>query len=166
MVKNEINYALAAREKALSREKELKKKGMLSTQTGGRELSVLFERAAKSFSEFQNKVPPSIFSKISSQTKYLANKAIEYSPYPSVQERIRKQYIETESSPLDKLMKEFENTWGFFAIGTLILSLFFVSSNLTGYVISNISLESSRLIGICFFVCGLIFTFLFLRKKK
>jgi len=54
---------------------------------------------------------------------------------------------------------------GFMAVGTLILSFFFVSSNLTGFAISNFSSNDTRWIGMCFFICGLLFAFVFLKKK-
>jgi hypothetical protein len=54
---------------------------------------------------------------------------------------------------------------GFMAVGTLILSFFFATSNLTGFAISNFSSDNSRFIGLCFFVCGLLFAFVFLKKK-
>jgi hypothetical protein len=52
------------------------------------------------------------------------------------------------------------------SMATLTIALLFVSSSLTGFSILNVSSESSRLISSCFFVCGLIFTFVYLKAKK
>jgi len=47
----------------------------------------------------------------------------------------------------------------------LSISLFFVTSNLTGNVIAGLNQNNSRFIGICFFICGLIFAFIYSKKK-
>ena len=52
------------------------------------------------------------------------------------------------------------------SILTLTFALFFVTSNLTGFSILNISSGNSRWIGSCFFVCGLIFAFVYLKSKN
>ena len=53
----------------------------------------------------------------------------------------------------------------FMAIVTLLIGLFFVSADFTGYVIANPLTNDMQWIGICFFTCGLFFTFLAVRKK-
>lgn len=55
---------------------------------------------------------------------------------------------------------------GFIAFSTLLISIFFIYSNLTGFAIANSFSNYFRWIGFCFFVCGLIFTFIFLRIKN
>lgn len=52
------------------------------------------------------------------------------------------------------------------AITFLILSLFFISLNLTGFSILNATADSNRNIGIAFFVLGLIFGYAHLRGKR
>ncbi|VVB83476.1 Uncharacterised protein [uncultured archaeon] len=52
------------------------------------------------------------------------------------------------------------------SISSFLAALVFVSSSLTGNVITELSQNDSRWIGICFFICGLVFTFLYLKGKK
>jgi hypothetical protein len=52
------------------------------------------------------------------------------------------------------------------SIASLLIALSFVSLSLTGNVIAGLEQNNSRWIGLCFFVCGLIFSFLYLRKKR
>jgi hypothetical protein len=52
------------------------------------------------------------------------------------------------------------------SISFLAIALFFVSMNLTGNVIAGVNASSSRIIGICFFTCGLIFAFIYLRSRS
>jgi hypothetical protein len=69
-------------------------------------------------------------------------------------------------SGLEKKAKDFPDaTLSFMAIATLLASLFFVSSSLTGFAVSNFTTDDLQWAGICFFACGLVFAFLFLRKK-
>jgi hypothetical protein len=53
----------------------------------------------------------------------------------------------------------------FLSIGFLLAALFFVTSSLTGNVVAGLVSNKSRLIGICFFACGLIFAFIYSKKK-
>jgi hypothetical protein len=53
----------------------------------------------------------------------------------------------------------------FLSLITLISALFFVSVSLTGNVILGLSENNFRWVGLCLFVCGLIFAFLYFRKK-
>jgi hypothetical protein len=65
-----------------------------------------------------------------------------------------------------RLLNEAEKgTWSFMTIATLLASLFFVSSSLTGFAVSNLATEDMQWAGLCFFACGLVFALLFLRKK-
>lgn len=52
------------------------------------------------------------------------------------------------------------------SIITLLSALVFVSSNLTGNTILGLTEGNSRWIGLCLFMCGLIFTLLYIKGKK
>jgi hypothetical protein len=52
------------------------------------------------------------------------------------------------------------------SITSLLAALGFVSISLTGNVIAGLGQNDSRWIGLCFFICGLIFSFLYLKGKK
>lgn len=52
------------------------------------------------------------------------------------------------------------------SIITLAIALVLVSFNLTGNAIAGINPENTKWIGICFFICGLIFAFVYLKNKK
>ncbi len=47
----------------------------------------------------------------------------------------------------------------------LVFALVFVSPSITGYDILSISKNNVQWIGLCFFICGLTFAFLYLKKK-
>jgi len=51
-------------------------------------------------------------------------------------------------------------------IASFVFALFFISTNLTGYATSLVSVNDSKWLGFCFFACGLVFTFVFLNNKK
>ncbi len=55
--------------------------------------------------------------------------------------------------------------FAFFSIISLVLALFFTSFNLTGNAILGLTENNSSWIGLCLFIGGLIFTFLYFRKK-
>ncbi|MFA5071416.1 MAG: hypothetical protein WC511_03565 [Candidatus Pacearchaeota archaeon] len=77
----------------------------------------------------------------------------------SAVERWKARNSSQESNGLEKKM------WSIMAVLTLLASLFFVSSSLTGFAISNLTTNDLQWAGLCFFACGLVFAFLFLRKK-
>ncbi|MEK6913523.1 MAG: hypothetical protein AABW47_02525 [Nanoarchaeota archaeon] len=52
------------------------------------------------------------------------------------------------------------------SIFTLLVSLFFVTSTITGNVVAGLDENASRIIGICFFACGLIFAFVYFKNKN
>jgi hypothetical protein len=52
------------------------------------------------------------------------------------------------------------------SITSLLAALGFVSISLTGNIINELNQDRSRLMGLCFFICGLIFSFLYLKGKK
>jgi hypothetical protein len=51
------------------------------------------------------------------------------------------------------------------SIASLLAALGFVSISLTGNIIAGLEQNNSRWIGLCLFVCGLVFSFLYLKKK-
>ncbi|MDD5012151.1 MAG: hypothetical protein PHQ66_00685 [Candidatus Nanoarchaeia archaeon] len=52
------------------------------------------------------------------------------------------------------------------SIASLAFALIFISLNLTGNAVGGITLNDSRWISICFFLCGLSFAFLYLKNKN
>lgn len=52
------------------------------------------------------------------------------------------------------------------SVASLLGALFFVSANVTGYAVLGVNAVNSRIWGICFFICGLMFTFLYLKSKN
>lgn len=66
----------------------------------------------------------------------------------------------------DKLIRSLNFIFAFFSLASLVVAFLFISFSLTGNVIVGLNESSSRFIGLCFFVCGLIFAFLYSRKKK
>ena len=52
------------------------------------------------------------------------------------------------------------------AITSLLAALGFVSMSLTGNVIGGLEQNDSKWMGLCFFICGLIFSFIYLKNKK
>ena len=72
------------------------------------------------------------------------------------------------NSTLEKMARTLtQKRFGFFSITFLLISLFFVSLNFTGNVIlAELNPDISKLLGICFFICGLVFSFIYLKKTK
>jgi len=67
---------------------------------------------------------------------------------------------------LEKLLGHKKNfTFAILSVISLVFALFFVSSNITGYSILNINYNNLQWIGLCLFICGLTFAFLYFRKK-
>lgn len=54
----------------------------------------------------------------------------------------------------------------FISMITLSISLFFVTAEITGFTIFNAEGSGLRYVGLCFFACGLIFAFLYLKCKN
>jgi hypothetical protein len=52
------------------------------------------------------------------------------------------------------------------SILSFVFALFFLSFNLTGFAISSNNPNDFRWLGSCFFLCGLTFTFIYLRNKN
>ncbi len=69
------------------------------------------------------------------------------------------------NSKLEKMINQ-RRVVALITITFLSISLFFVSSNLTGFAISNLSNTNVQWMGFGFFVIGLIFAFVYFRKKK
>lgn len=61
--------------------------------------------------------------------------------------------------------KPVKNYFAIFAISFLLISLVFMSFSITGNVL-GLGTESSRWIAICFFICGLAFSFFYLKGRK
>ena len=51
------------------------------------------------------------------------------------------------------------------AIATLVIALFFVSFNLTGYAIGGLTQNNSTLLGISLFILGMVFAFFYFKGK-
>ena len=51
-------------------------------------------------------------------------------------------------------------------LASFLLSLFFLSPNLTGNIIGSISYSDSGILGIFFFICSLVCAFVYCRKKR
>jgi hypothetical protein len=157
MDKIKLNFANEIKDKALREEETLKAKGKLSIADKSR-LSRLFEKAGEAFLDLENE-------KIAKIGFTYYHKAEEYAPYSSVREDIGKRLGKRikkpeEYSPIERKVLPV------IAIGSLLVSLFFVSSSLTGNAIAELNQDNSRWVGICFFICGLIFSFVYLRNKK
>jgi hypothetical protein len=64
------------------------------------------------------------------------------------------------------LERRSRSSFAIISILTLLGAVFFVSFNLTGFAISGLALDNSRIIGMCLFVCGLVFAFIYLKGKN
>jgi tetratricopeptide (TPR) repeat protein len=89
--------------------------------------------------------------------------ALKYAPNKDYEAKAKQGLADIQKSKEGGLEKQLLSIM---SIATLLASLFFVSSDLTGFAISNISQDTSLWIGFCFFVCGLVFAFLFLKNKR
>ncbi len=79
--------------------------------------------------------------------------------------------LKKNSSRLEEKLEEErkkgqKKLYAIFSIASFIFALAAVSFNLTGNAIGNIASDDFRWLGLCFFVCGLIFAFVFLKGKK
>jgi hypothetical protein len=107
-------------------------------------------------------------SKSSSEKPSRIEKTVRSTPKQqrALSESKREKSFSELLSDLEKRASDFPNTtWSIMAISTLLTSLFFVSSSLTGFAISNVSPDNTQWIGFCFFACGLVFALLLLKKK-
>jgi hypothetical protein len=79
-----------------------------------------------------------------------------------------KKIIKTAQRMQKKDEKSLESRLNIIAIGicSSLLGLSFLSSNLTGNIISNAKAPTSNIIGIILFLIGLTVTFLWVKKKK
>ncbi len=86
-----------------------------------------------------------------------------------IENKIREMRIEKASYTFPrKVTLENRFSRGAYAVASficLVFALMFVSSNLSGYSILSINSNNSNWIGLCFFICGLLFAFFYLRKK-
>lgn len=60
----------------------------------------------------------------------------------------------------------FKDVYAYLSIITLTFALFFISLNLTGYSIGNLTGENFVIIGIVSFILGLVFASIYFRKKE
>jgi hypothetical protein len=67
----------------------------------------------------------------------------------------------------DELPKsEYLTTFAILSITSLLAALGFVSMSLTGNAVGGLGQSDSRWMGLCFFICGLVFSFIYLKNKK
>lgn len=100
--------------------------------------------------------------------------ALRYAPTKEDQKRIKEKMEELHFERgkilgrLGQIKKGLEDKLFVFitSISLLFLSLFFSLFSLTGNSISILSQEDFRWIGLCLFVCGLILSFFYLKKRK
>ncbi len=174
MVEKERHYkeyeeSSSREEEAYSREKDIResKRGDLSA-ADKQVLSRLFERAGKSFLESKEVTPYQISKAIG-----LYIKAEQYAPYENVKKRISKvvrgldEIRKRRSGGLEqKVIVEGKlKNMAILSVSTLLLALFFVSSNLTGFAVLGINHDNLNILSSCIFLCGLIFTFIYLKNK-
>lgn len=88
--------------------------------------------------------------------------ALKYAPNKDYEKKAREGLAAVHKSQQGGLEKQ---VLSIMSIVSLLASLFFVSSNLTGFAVSNFTTNDLQWAGLCFFACGLVFVFLFLRKK-
>jgi hypothetical protein len=70
------------------------------------------------------------------------------------------------SRKVDELSKSgHKYPFAILSIVSLLAALGFVSISLTGNIIAGLEQNNSRWMGLCLFVCGLVFSFLYLKKK-
>ncbi len=166
MARIRYESALKNEEDAYSKERDLtSNKGSKLSMGDQQTLSRLFEKAGESFIGAELSKEEQLSKAIG-----LYQKAYYYTQYPEVKKRIKHRIDILEagkaqlSSSLEKKVQD-KNLSGILSISFLAFALLFVSSTFTGNVIGGLSTNNSRLVGICLFACGLIFTFIYLRRK-
>lgn len=80
-------------------------------------------------------------------------------------EGLGNEHIKEGIERLKRINNGLESTQGIASIILIVGSLFFLSFNLTGYSIADISITSLNYIGVILFIIGLITAFLYFRKK-
>ncbi len=67
-----------------------------------------------------------------------------------------------------RTQREWERTFApaIISIITLFGALVFSAFNLTGYAVSGITSDNFRIIGMCLFICGLVFAFIYLKGRN
>jgi len=99
---------------------------------------------------------------INAEENYIQAQRYGFPYSPEKQEEINKK--------LNKLRFEKKmtlvNKFAIISTLTLVIAFFFVTSNLTGFSVLNLNYDNSRWFGSCFFVCGLIFAFIYLKGKN
>lgn len=77
----------------------------------------------------------------------------------SIYEEQAEEFSKRESSGIEK------KVLSVMSITTLLIGLFFVSLDFTGYVVANPLTNDMQWIGLCFFTCGLVFTLVAIKQK-
>ena len=165
MDNKKYKYAQEDEKEAYAKKEKLEKRNPLSAAEK-QVLFRLFEKAGESFLRIGEL----------SRAIGLYQQAKEYAQYKDVKERINRiiEKIEEKRESLkpqarknlEKLLYKTKKVYVFLSIAFLISALFFISINLTGNVIAELIPPHFRIVGICFFVCGLIFAFIYLKNKK
>lgn len=91
--------------------------------------------------------------------------AWKYAPYEDSRAQISEAINSLDKAKLQKRSGLEKKVFSIMAIVTLLTSLFFISADLTGHVISNPLTNDMKWVGLCFFICGLIFTLISIRGK-
>ncbi len=166
MAQIRYEHALRNEEDAYAKERNLfSNKGSKLSMGDQQTLSRLFEKAGESFIGAELSKEEQLSKAIG-----LYQKAYHYTQYPEVKKRIKHRLEILEAgkaqlpSSLEKIVQG-KKVSAILSISFLAFALFFVSSTLTGNVIGGLNLNNSRLIGICLFACGLIFAFVYSKKK-
>jgi hypothetical protein len=167
--KTKLNYAKELKEEVEAEERRLIDKGSPSIGEKSR-LSRQFEKLGEAFLDLGD-------DKALKIAKSYYGKAQNYAPYQNLQESIQSRYKRKIGEPEESIHKSIErianesanrikNLSAVVSIIALSISLFFVTSNLTGFSILNVSSNNSRWIGLCFLACGLIFALIYLRGNN
>jgi hypothetical protein len=96
----------------------------------------------------------------------LYNLAMDSSKYPSTRRTIEGLLKNLKKPSYNEILNPSLKTEAILSILSLLVSLFFVASNLTGNTIAELSQNNLRFVGTCFFACGLIFAFIYLRSRS
>lgn len=105
--------------------------------------------------KYISKEKENLQKKISSISKTLEENQLE-----------EKNLIHQEQSFRNPFGLEYKLASAVISVSVLVASIFFLSMSLTGNVVGEISIDSSRIIGVILFICGLVFSFVYLKGRK
>jgi hypothetical protein len=74
--------------------------------------------------------------------------------------------IEEELRNLRNITGLGNKVYSYFSIASLFLALIFISSTITGNAVGESMLNDNFLLGICFFICGLVLAFFYAKIKR